>query len=220
MLPPARKSVSKQIVSHIMDGIRGGEYYVGQRLPPEPDLLQQWKISPASLRDAFKELETLGMITRKPRVGTIIQKFEPSRLFERCAGLLGHRPDLRGDVIQMRTVVERALVPLVIENAEPSDWAGMQKAVEGMSVSANMEEFNRHDLVFHTHYYLATKNALFIAMISILVDYFSSPNHLPQEQFLLDRKRYTRRHADFLKSLKSGNIAEATEYASVLPAVR
>lgn len=203
-----------------MDGIRAGELREGQRLPPEPDLLVQWKISPSSLRDAFKELETLGLLSRKPRVGTVIRRFDPSHLFGRCAELMGHRPELRVDLMQMREVIEPAMVTLVCERARAEDWEGMEAAVEGMRKSATMEELDRHDLDFHRHFYVATRNAFFEAMIPILVEFFTVPLPFPREEFEAQKKEDVRRHARFLGALRKGDVATARRHADIVTRFR
>jgi GntR family transcriptional repressor for pyruvate dehydrogenase complex len=214
--PFARKSASQQIVSLVLDRIHSGEYQPGQRLPPEAMLLEKWKISPASLRDAFKELETLGLLSRRPRRGTIIQQFDPSRLFEQCAALVRHRKDLFQDLAELRQVMEDAFIPLVCRNGRASDWAAMETAIRRMSEAADMTEVVKQDLEFHRAFYRAAGNVFIRAMIPLLVEYFSGEVSTNQKKFPEQRRCQVREHSNFLQALKAGDVARARRHCRVL----
>lgn len=209
------RSVSQQIVAHLRNAIRTGQLKTGQQLPPEPELLRQWQVSPASLRDALKELETLGLVRRKPRVGTVIQQFEPIRLFEQCASLLGHRPDLIEDLIQMRDILEAALVPLVIGEATAADWQAMDRAIAGMTAARDFAELARWDLEFHRHYYRATHNTFFAAMVPLLVEYFAIFEPATRGGLTRPQARTVREHRALLKALRKGQVNAARRYIPI-----
>jgi GntR family transcriptional regulator len=57
--------------------IRSGEYKLGDRLPSEIELSQQWGISRPTLREALRLLEEEGVITRRHGVGTFVAAPRP-----------------------------------------------------------------------------------------------------------------------------------------------
>lgn len=56
------RRISHIIVEQIRDAIFSGELNPGDRLPPEKDLAEDFGVSKASLREAFRALEALGLL--------------------------------------------------------------------------------------------------------------------------------------------------------------
>ena len=67
------KKYYMQIVDQIRKLIESGELSVGDRLPPERELCQQFGTSRASMREAFSVLETLGVIESRSGQGNFIR---------------------------------------------------------------------------------------------------------------------------------------------------
>lgn len=75
ILAPIRTD-NRPLYTQAIDAIRGlildGDYSVGERLPKESTLARQLGISRSTLRVAMGYLETCGLISRRPSVGTFI----------------------------------------------------------------------------------------------------------------------------------------------------
>ena len=54
-------------IEQIMDLIRNRELKPGDKLPPERELAEKFSISRGSLREAFRVLESRGLIKSKPK---------------------------------------------------------------------------------------------------------------------------------------------------------
>lgn len=96
------------VASHIRRQIVLGQLHQGDALPPETSLMQEFNISRPTLREAFRILESEGLITvrRGARGGARVQ--EPSsEAAARYTGLvLQHRGATLEDVLTARVVVE------------------------------------------------------------------------------------------------------------------
>ncbi len=67
-----RRSLSVGLADKLRRSIANGEYPIGNRLPPEPQLARGLGVSRATLREALKLLEREGVLARRPRVGTTV----------------------------------------------------------------------------------------------------------------------------------------------------
>lgn len=57
----------------LMDDIRSGRYPIDSLLPTELELCQQFNVSRHTVREAFRKLGELGLISRQPGVGTRVK---------------------------------------------------------------------------------------------------------------------------------------------------
>lgn len=78
----------KQVCDDILARIEAGSLKVGDKLPPEADYAAELGVSRSTLRLAFGELERVGVLRRKKRVGTEIIADKPRPQFNmNTAGL-------------------------------------------------------------------------------------------------------------------------------------
>jgi DNA-binding FadR family transcriptional regulator len=96
------------VAAHIRRRIVRGELQEGDALPPESALMEEFTISRPTLREAFRILESEGLITvrRGARGGARVQ-IPTSEVAARYAGLvLQHRGTTLADVFDARVIVE------------------------------------------------------------------------------------------------------------------
>lgn len=107
------------VAMHIRRQIVTGQLREGDALPPETALIVEFGISRPTLREAFRILESEGLITvrRGARGGARVQ--EPSSdVAAGYAGLvLQHRNTTVADVLQARVVVEPPTARMLAERA-------------------------------------------------------------------------------------------------------
>lgn len=77
--------------------IEGGKWEVGERVPPEHDLMRRFEVSRTTIRRALRWLESDGLIVRRRRNGTFVAQNPASE--PAAAGikslLLGYRADVQ-----------------------------------------------------------------------------------------------------------------------------
>ena len=67
-----RSTLSQQVLEQIVHLLMSGQLKPGDKLPPEMNLMEQFDVSRPVLREALSSLETLEIITRRPRGGTFV----------------------------------------------------------------------------------------------------------------------------------------------------
>ena len=71
------KSLYYTIMESLEAKIALGEYSIGAQLPPEFKLAEEFKVSRGTIRQALKELELAGIISRQSGVGTTVLHIPP-----------------------------------------------------------------------------------------------------------------------------------------------
>lgn len=83
---------------------------------PESAICRRLKASRTLLREVFRRLEGAGLVTLQPNRGVAVRDFSPSEV---------------EDVYYLRTALERAAIPLIIQRVRPEDIRNLRKlAVE------------------------------------------------------------------------------------------
>jgi len=144
----------ESIVHQIEAAIARGELRSGQRLPSERDLVSQFRVSRASVREALRVLESAGIVRSRPgepRGGAEVQSFSIAGL-ERSFGALVRLSQLGAfEVISFRMVIEGSatfLAALHRNERQLKEMANAHNAMVGL-VGGNQDEFGEADVRFH-----------------------------------------------------------------------
>jgi GntR family transcriptional regulator len=76
VLPLARSGPEPlyyQLAQSLEKAVQAGAICPGTKLPPDRDLANELKIAVGTVRNAWIYLERKGVLTRRPRTGTIVQ---------------------------------------------------------------------------------------------------------------------------------------------------
>jgi GntR family transcriptional repressor for pyruvate dehydrogenase complex len=95
--------------------ILGGQYPPGSKLPPERELSKRLRVNRASLREALKKLEHLGLVRIRQGDGTRVQNFMETggiELVQHLLPLAGGKPELIRDLLEFRRIFGREIARL------------------------------------------------------------------------------------------------------------
>ena len=202
-----------QIVDQIRKLIEDGDLKVGDRLPPERELCQQFGTSRASMREAFSVLETLGMIESRSGQGNFIRAdaSQVSIDSEFMKSLLrDHDPF---EIYETRLEVEPSMAAFASQRATDEEKQELRRQVELLNDlgdkleddSSFFEEYMEQDRYFHLLVGRAAHN-------KVLFIVFSAVNLMMKEE-----------HWKKVKSkgvLKPGNLqVYKTEHNQICEAV-
>jgi DNA-binding FadR family transcriptional regulator len=134
MLKPVEKQrVAEEIAEQLRSLILNGQYPPGSKLPPERELSKRLRVNRASLREALKKLEHLGLVRIRQGDGTRVQDFMQTGGIELVQHLLplgGGRPELIRDLLEFRRIFGRELARLAAaRSAKDKDGLGKLRAL-------------------------------------------------------------------------------------------
>ncbi|HEY4241009.1 MAG TPA: FadR/GntR family transcriptional regulator [Kofleriaceae bacterium] len=116
MLKPVEKQrVAEEIAEQLRGLILNGQYPPGAKLPPERELSKRLRVNRASLREALKKLEHLGLVRIRQGDGTRVQNFMETggiELVQHLLPLAGGKPELIRDLLEFRRIFGRELARL------------------------------------------------------------------------------------------------------------
>jgi GntR family transcriptional regulator, transcriptional repressor for pyruvate dehydrogenase complex len=198
--------VAREIVREIIDR----DLPPGAPLAPEADMLQNFEVSRASLREALRILETQGLITIRPGPGGGPSVAEmDSRDFGRMATLFYQvmRAKL-GDVIEARLALEPVMARLAATRRDPAMNEELRESMKAHYGEMSEEEWREITDNFHGLICSMSGNPLLDILARSLKDIYTarvSGLVFPEEKH--DNVRKT--HEKIVKAIEKGDGATA-----------
>jgi DNA-binding FadR family transcriptional regulator len=154
--------------------IIAGVYPPGSRLPGEAVLLERFKISRPTLREAFRVLAAKGLIVSRQKVGTSVRPKSDWNMLDPDFLAWHLRTALTegfvNDLFQLRQMVEPQAAYLAAQSRDPAALERISAAYADMERSQGVsDEVTDADLRFHQAILDATGN-LFIGALGGLID--------------------------------------------------
>lgn len=165
-----------------------GELHPGDQLPAERTLADQFQVSRASVREALRTLELLGIVETRAGGGTFVRQAGPDDLAKPLQALITRGHSL-ADVIEFRGIVEPAIAALAATRVKDGQLAELRDllARQEQKVSAN-QTYVDEDTRFHELIGDAAGNELLTTMLGVIWDVLRAS----REQWL---QTNTRAHA-------------------------
>lgn len=121
--PVRQSSLSDQVVERLRAEIVEGRWRVGERIPPEPELIADLGVARGTLREALRALQYAGMIDIRRGDGTFVSaRSEVPGALARSGGTIG-------DVLEARAAIEPQLARLAAVRADDADIARIEAAL-------------------------------------------------------------------------------------------
>lgn len=160
--------VHRHVVKTLAQRILSGEFRPGMSLPPEPELCSTFDVSRSAVREAVKVLDSKGMVTTRPRTGTVVRARDDWNLLDadilRWSIELEPSAELVLSLIEARQVIEPAAARFAALRATATDIAPLEDAFAKMTrfkLAQDFEAFNKADIDFHTALLRASRNIVF-----------------------------------------------------------
>ncbi|HEU5237609.1 MAG TPA: FadR/GntR family transcriptional regulator [Pyrinomonadaceae bacterium] len=161
--PVKNERVSDEILRQIRDAVLAGKFQIGDRLPNERALAQQFAASRTSVREALRGLEQAGVIYIKKGIngGVFIADPDHRMVSRPFQTLLQLRKVTMDNIVEARLIFEPAAARLAAQRAEAEDLEEMREVIEKMSQAVETGELPASfDLKFHKLIARAARNPI------------------------------------------------------------
>jgi GntR family transcriptional repressor for pyruvate dehydrogenase complex len=158
--------LSDKVAEMMLETILSKRLDVGDRLPSERELGEQFGVSRTVVREAVRELVAKGVIEVRSGSGLRVAAVDASAVSESMSLFLrGGALDFE-KVHEVRRVLEVHIAGLAAERARPEDVAALRAVHERMEAeSGDVEAAARDDLEFHRVIARATHNELYLVLL-------------------------------------------------------
>ena len=172
LIEPVRKTrVAEEVADRIRVLILDGTFPPGQALPAERALAEWFGVSRGSIRDAFRTLETLGLLVTRHGQGTFPQELDVDRLVAPLASVLTYHYELQDELLDVRLMFEPAVARVAAARVTDEDLADLERILEAQrrklktGRSAIVEVTAFHHVIAR-----ATRNRVVVRIMATLND--------------------------------------------------
>ena len=161
-------SLASRVSDALLEAIASGQLRVGDRLPSERALSDQFGVSRTVIRETVRGLEAKGVLAPLGARGMVIAAVPSSRLVEAFDLYVrgAQSQELMGpeDLAEVRRTLELRLAALAAERATPDDLRAMTEALESMATAGPGLTAAQYDTEFHRAIARATHNPLYVTL--------------------------------------------------------
>jgi len=222
--------VFQDLVNQIEGAILDGRLKVGDKLPPQRELVEMFQTSRASLREALRVLEQKGLIDIKLGVsgGAVIKAVDTEPVTESLALLIQHQKVSLEELAEFREGVEGNVAALAAGRATPAEIVKLKDLLENARECvrtgvAAWEEFCEVDNAIHVAIAAASGNSVYgfvLRMVHGNIQKYYEAHPLKDEWILKENyddlceivQALEKKQATAVKSLVQGHVRRFNRY--------
>ncbi|TET66117.1 MAG: FadR family transcriptional regulator [Candidatus Aminicenantes bacterium] len=208
--------IFQDVVDQIQEAILQGRLKAGNKLPPERELIDTFKTSRGTLREALRVLEQKGLITIKTGVsgGAFVKALSIQQVSESLDLLIRYERVSLRDLAEFREGVEGIVAGLAVERVKSEDIQYLKKLLADAKThldegASGWDNFIHVDNQLHMALAHIAGNPIYESVLQTVYDnihrYFDQ--FLPREEELL-RENY-QDLCEIVKAVENGQAAQA-----------
>lgn len=164
-----RTSLVEQVSSQIEQLIEEKHWKVGEKIPPELDLIEEFDVSRNTLREAIRALVYTGLLETRQGSGTIVKS---TNTLNAAMNKRMKKANLL-EILEVRSALEREAACLSAERRTDDDIKKIEALLEQCRetfFNGDQDAFIEVDIAFHKAIVEASHNSLLIDLYSYMAD--------------------------------------------------
>ena len=190
--------LSKEVEEQLRKSINAGVYKPGDKLPAERELVEQFQVSRVTVRDALKNLQSLGMISVKRGIhaGAYVSEPTPQPITESFENLIQMGRVNFSHLIETRLYFEPDIARSVALDHTTADIKRLQELLDRAEarIETSRKEARLMNVRFHCEVARITNNHINVFLCESITRVFSA---------MLIKKTHTRLDAGAIRKLIS-----------------
>jgi len=196
--------ISDQIIEQIRNAILSGRFKPGDKVASEKELMSEFGVSKATLREALRVLEGMGLVEIKKGIagGVFIAEVDMKTTIHGIINFLHFKTVSIKDITMVRYLLEPPVVQIAASRIEPEDIFKLESMI--VEQPAVPQTIVSREIGFHRYLARMTKNPILILVMDFI------DNILNDIKFQLDPgtefyHNVTKAHQAILECLKQKN---------------
>ncbi|MFL0252371.1 FadR/GntR family transcriptional regulator [Clostridium neuense] len=212
--PVKNQKVYEVVIEQIKEMIKTGKLKKGDKLPPERELVEELKVSRASIREALRALEILGLVETRHGDGNFIKKNFENSLLEPVSLMFMLEESSPKDILELRMVLETETAMLAAERIDVETLEKIKFIIDKFKTNTDERLNTELDVEFHHKIAQASKNLLLVNILSatsVLVDTFISDARYKIIKNENNKEKLVKQHENIYGALLNRDASMAAE---------
>ncbi|MFU0825276.1 FadR/GntR family transcriptional regulator [Clostridium sp.] len=211
--PIKNTKVYEQVIIQIKSMIKDGTLKRGDKLPSERELVEQLGVSRASIREALRALEMIGLVECKQGEGNFIASAFQDTLFEPLSIMFMLNECKVQEIFDLRKIIEVETVALASKEVTEEELQHMEELLQSMRTCDDEDERVKIDMKFHYKIAQASRNFLIVSILNAVASLMDSFIKDARKNIINNQHKdvIDEQHESILQALKNGDPEEATE---------
>jgi GntR family transcriptional repressor for pyruvate dehydrogenase complex len=183
----ADSRITATLISQLKEQILSGAISPGAKFPPERELAKTFRVNRASMRQALKVLEVMGVLTQRVGDGTYLSNSAETLLSEPLEFLVLVDGLSSQQLLETRLIAEPELAARAAERATSDDLASLRSAIAFLEKCKTQRERINAELEFHDALLKASGNRIFRLLFRDIYRILLTTKSPPAKGLDLDR---------------------------------
>ena len=154
---------SDKVFDKIQEKIFSGEWKAGTKIMSELQMVDEFKVSRVSVREAIEKLATLNIVSKKHGGGTYVSELKVDLFLNNLIPMISLDSNSYMNVLEFRLIMEAETAGLCAKRCTPALLNDIELCYEKMvEFQEDMEKFTEMDLEFHMKVAQGAGNILII----------------------------------------------------------
>src|SRR5262245_22196530 len=163
--PVQNTTLPEAIAEQIMAMITDGHLKPGDRLPTEPELMEQFGVGRSTLREALKSLVMAGLIETRRSAGTFVSESYSGFLSDRLKWAVVFSSQELQHIVEVRYALEGETAALAAQRATVEQKEQLARLYTALIEAQDPETAAENDTAFHVLIAEASHNPVLISLI-------------------------------------------------------
>ena len=210
MLNPVKSTkIYEMVMEQIKDIVKKGELKSGDKLPSERDLSEKLEVSRASVREALKALQMLGLIEAKHGEGNFITANFENNLLEPLSIVFLLIGSKSKDIFELRKIIEPETAALAAKNITKEQLIELKEIMNELNDTSDEEKSASLDKMFHYKIAQASGNPL-ISTIMFSVSSLIEKNIEKSKIHSINKNLVKKQHEEIYNALEKNNSEKSS----------
>jgi DNA-binding FadR family transcriptional regulator len=164
-----RQTLTSQVIDYVLGLMKSGKVNPGERLPTEGELTATLGVSRTCVREAMKSLQSIRLISVRPKIGAVMLEPAPAALFSaEHLSTMAHRQQT-DTLIEFRKIIETGIASLAADKATDEDVAALKQAIDDHKRALETDRIVYNaDIAFHKALAAASKNDIAVMVLEMI----------------------------------------------------
>jgi GntR family transcriptional repressor for pyruvate dehydrogenase complex len=166
-----RKNLVEMVTGNLKNNILSGKFLEGEMLPSQDSLAQQFGVSRTVIREAIKQLSSIGLLETYQGKGTFVTSSNIKALLEPKIDVYHLNESSTRELMETRLHIEKAIAGLAARRVEPEEISSLQEILVTMKQLASAGDFDAYaiaDSSFHLKMAEISRNSILNGILETL----------------------------------------------------